>query len=78
MKKEYSSIFITLLNEEYTWAIIPQMFGALKFLNRDTVEPDWEVQILKHVIVLMVCYSAGLPVSEAAHLRAVDIDSGRM
>jgi integrase/recombinase XerD len=32
----------------------------------------------KHRLVLMACYSAGLRVSEAVHLKAIDIDSQRM
>jgi site-specific recombinase XerD len=36
------------------------------------------VKNLKHRMVLMSCYSAGLRVSEAVHLKVTDIDSGRM
>ena len=36
------------------------------------------VKNLKHRMVLMSCYSAGLRVSEAVHLKVTDIDSQRM
>jgi site-specific recombinase XerD len=36
------------------------------------------VKNLKHRMVLMSCYSAGLRISEAVHLKANDIDSQRM
>lgn len=36
------------------------------------------VENLKHRMVLMSCYSAGLRISEAVHLKVTDIDSQRM
>ncbi len=36
------------------------------------------VRTFKHRIVLMVCYSSGLRISEAIHLKVKDIDSQRM
>ncbi|MGJ5813205.1 tyrosine-type recombinase/integrase [Paludibaculum fermentans] len=36
------------------------------------------IHILKHRVVLMLCYGAGLRISEAVSLKAAHIDSGRM
>ncbi|MFQ6003525.1 MAG: tyrosine-type recombinase/integrase [Candidatus Zixiibacteriota bacterium] len=48
-------------------------------LSRDEVQRIFEVTPnLKHRTILMTTYSGGLRVSEVAHLKIGDIDSGRM
>ena len=50
-----------------------------EILSREEIERLFEVtQNLKHRVLLMATYSAGLRVSEVARLKVTDIDSDRM
>ena len=50
-----------------------------EILSREEIERLFEVTTnLKHRVLLMTTYSAGLRVSEAARLKVTDIDSQRM
>jgi len=90
----------------YGRSYLSQVFCAIKFLYRETIEmpvslgklrgPKRMIKLpvifsqeevrqlfdatenLKHRMILMVMYSAGLRINETAHLKVTDIDSKRM
>ena len=92
--------------KSYGQSYLAQVFSAIKFLYRETIEmpislgklrgPKRMIKLpvilsqeevrqlfnaaenLKHRMILMVTYSAGLRVNETAHLKVTDIDSKRM
>ena len=92
--------------KSYGQSYLAQVFSAIKFLYRETIEmpislgklrgPKRMIKLpivfsrdevrrlfdavdnLKHKMILMVTYSAGLRVNETAHLKVTDIDSRRM
>lgn len=92
--------------KSYGRSYLAQVFSAIKFLYRETIEmpislgklrgPKRMIKLpivfsqeevkrlfdatdnLKHKMILMVTYSAGLRVNETANLKVTDIDSKRM
>lgn len=81
----YSAIkffFETTLDHEWNMKNIPRVKRSKKLpvaLSPDEVKKIFDVTTnLKHKAILMTTYSAGLRVSEVAHLKISDIDSGNM
>jgi hypothetical protein len=70
------------LNREWVMAKIPRVKSHKKLpvvLDREEVESLFSVtKNLKHRAILMLIYSSGLRLREAAHLKITDIDSKRM
>jgi site-specific recombinase XerD len=75
-------LYQTTLKRAVTFEKIPSLKSRRKLpvvLDRTEVEALFTVtQNLKHKAILMLIYSAGLRLSEAAHLKIADIDSKRM
>lgn len=70
------------LGRDWEFRSIPRMKKAIKLpviLDQDEINAILNVTCnIKHRALLAIIYSAGLRVSEAAHLKVTDIDSKRM
>lgn len=74
--------FLTTLKRDWKTAFIPYQKTGRKlpeiFSSAELSALFKSVSNIKHQVILMTIYSAGLRVSEAVHLRVSDIDSRRM
>ena len=75
-------LYETTLDRKWVMKKIPRVKREKKLptvLDREEVQKLFAViRNLKHRCVLMITYSAGLRISETAHLKSTDIDSKRM
>jgi site-specific recombinase XerD len=75
-------LYETTLDRKWVMKKIPRIKNEKKLptvLDREEVQKLFAViRNLKHRCILMIIYSAGLRISEAAHLKSTDIDSKRM
>lgn len=75
-------LFVEVLKREWDAIRIPRMKREKKLpvvLSKDEVSAIFGViKNLRHKVILMLAYSAGLRISEAINIRVEDIDSARM
>ena len=75
-------LYETTLDRKWVMKKIPRVKREKKLptvLDREEVQKLFAViRNLKHRCILMITYSAGLRISETAHLKITDIDSKRM
>jgi integrase/recombinase XerD len=75
-------LYKTTLNREWVIARVPRLKSIKQLpcvLDKEEVESLFSVtKNIKHRAILMLIYSSGLRLMEAAHLKVSDIDSKRM
>ena len=75
-------LYKTTLNREWVIARIPRLKSIKQLpvvLDKEEVESLFSVlKNIKHRAILMLIYSSGLRLMEAAHLKVTDVDSKRM
>jgi integrase/recombinase XerD len=75
-------LYKTTLNREWVIARVPRLKSIKQLpvvLDKEEVESLFSVtKNIKHRAILMLIYSSGLRLMEAAHLKVIDVDSKRM
>lgn len=75
-------LYKTTLNREWVIARVPRLKSIKQLpvvLDKEEVESLFSVlKNIKHRAILMLIYSSGLRLMEAAHLKVTDVDSKRM